>query len=121
MVWRVHLRRGGLGILLQRLGLVAVIEGTAAPSIVVGSSLTATVGEDAAIVVREVLKNRLPLTALSAEQRLAAAAFFRDVASRTVGKFAADAARYNIARAEFLEGTRAVLSPTLPEFIANGF
>jgi hypothetical protein len=57
----------------------------------------------------------------TAEQRLTAAAWYRGVATRMGGSKAADAARYNVARAEFLEGSRAKLSPSLNEFIANGF
>jgi hypothetical protein len=88
---------------------------------VVGKTLFQTVGQDAGKLVQEALKGRTPLSALTAQQRGAAAAYYRDVATRTVGSKAADASRYNVARAEFLEGGRTVLSPTLPEFIANGF
>jgi hypothetical protein len=91
----------------------------AAPTI--AKTLGEAVGKEGAEVVREVLKGRQALGALTAEQRAAAAAFYRDVATRTVGREAAAASRYNIARAEFLEGARSSLSPTLPEFIKNGF
>jgi hypothetical protein len=86
-----------------------------------GRTLNEVVGHAAANTVRNVLKGRMPLNALTAEQRTAAAAFYRAVATRTGGTQAAAAARYNLARAEFLEGTRAALSRTLPEFIKNGF
>jgi RHS repeat-associated protein len=83
----------------------------------VGKTLVETVGKEAAPVVQRVLKGKEPLSALSAETRQAAAAFYRDVATRTSGKYAQEAAKYNIARAEFLEGPRATLPPTLPKFI----
>jgi hypothetical protein len=88
---------------------------------VVGRTLTATVGKKAAEVVTNVVKGRAPVSALTAEQRGAAAAFYRDFAPRAVGRDAAAATRYNVARAELLEGTRDSLSPSLPEFVANGF
>lgn len=87
----------------------------------IGRTLNDTVGSGAANTVRDVLKGHQQLSALSAPHRAAAAAWYRDVATRTAGRYAAEASRYNIARAEFLEGTRSSLSPTLPEFIKNGF
>ncbi len=88
---------------------------------IAGKTLNGTVGNAAAGIVREVLKGRQPLTALTSGQRRAAAAFYRDVATRMGGREAAAASKYNVARAEFLEGTRSSLSRTLPEFIKNGF
>jgi hypothetical protein len=84
-----------------------------------GKTLEAKVGKRAAEIVRNVLKGKRPLSDLTASERAAAASFYRDVASRTVGQSAEAAARYNIARAEFLEGIRKTLPPTLPEFIKN--
>ena len=71
-------------------------------------------------VVKQVLKGQQGLSVLSDAQRRSAAAYYRSVAGRTGGKFAEQASKYNIARAEFLEGTRSELSPTLPSFIKNG-
>src|SRR5690606_32521522 len=51
-------------------------------AIQVGKTLNATVGKQAANVVREVLKGRQPLSALTEAQRQGAAAFYRDVATR---------------------------------------
>ncbi len=70
--------------------------------------------------MRSVLKGRDSLSALTSGQRNAAAAFYRNVAMRVGGREAAAASRYNVARAEFLEGTRSLLSGSLPEFIKNG-
>jgi hypothetical protein len=85
------------------------------------STLEATFGSARAAVVSSVLKGKLPLSALTGEERELAAAFYRAVSLRTQGRYAAEAARYNSARAEFFEGTRSSLSPTLPQFIRNGY
>jgi hypothetical protein len=74
-----------------------------------------------ASIVRQVISGKQPLSVLSAQERARAASYYRSVAARTGGTHASAAARYNIARAEFLEGTRVSLSRTLPEFIKNGF
>lgn len=90
----------------------------------VGKTLNQAIGDNAATLVKAVLTGRQPITALSAlsqSERAAAAAFYRDVAGRTVGTQAANASLYNIARAEVLEGKRLALSPTLLEFVRNGF
>lgn len=89
--------------------------------VAVGANLEFLFGAAKAAVVRGVISGRQPLSALSNAERLRAAAFYRSVAQRVGGNQAAAAARYNIARAEYLEGTRAFLSKTLPEFIRNGF
>ena len=69
--------------------------------------------------VEAVLKGKAPLNSLTPEERKAAAEFYRQVADRTTGRFAREARLYNLARAEYLEGTRASLPPTLPEFIKD--
>jgi RHS repeat-associated protein len=88
---------------------------------IAGSTLEATFGAGRAAVVRQVIAGRQPVSVLTAEERALAAAYYRSVAGRTGGTYAAEAARYNIARAELLEGARTSLSRTLPEFIKNAF
>ena len=82
-------------------------------------TLNDTVGDDAAGKVRSALKGDVPLSALSAQERARAAAWYREVAERTVGTRARAARLYNIARAEFLEGSRSSLPRTLPDFIRS--
>ena len=95
--------------------------GVARVSTVAGKTLNQTVGKTVANTVRDVLKGRANLSSLAVQERAGAAAFYRNVATRTGGREAAAASRYNIARAEYLEGTRSSLSSSLPEFIKNGF
>ncbi len=77
------------------------------------------VGKDRVPVVKQVLKGKSPVSALSAAERSAAAAWYRDVAGRVKGAHASAARLYNLARAEYLEGTRASLEASLPEFMKN--
>jgi hypothetical protein len=88
---------------------------------IVRSTLEATFGPSRAAVVRQVITGRQPVSVLTSEERALAAAYYRNGATRTVGTQAANAAQYNIARAELLEGARTSLSKTLPQFIKNGF
>jgi RHS repeat-associated protein len=105
-----------LGGIVGRLGL-----GAGAADVAANATLAEAVGDAGAATVRSVLKGRLPLSALTTAERNAAAQFYRQTAEGVGGRYAAEAAAYNVARAEYLEGTRAGLSPTLPQFIANGF
>ncbi|HKO53106.1 MAG TPA: RHS repeat-associated core domain-containing protein [Polyangiaceae bacterium] len=111
----IVLADGVIGLGRWALGRLGIGAGRAA--LTVGRTLNATVGEEAAAVTRDVLKGRQPLSALTAEQRAGAAAFYRDVASRTTGKYAETASKFNVARAEFLEGTRSSISSTIQEFM----
>jgi hypothetical protein len=85
------------------------------------TNLNLALGKATANLVRDVLKGRQSLSSLTHFDREIAAAYYRGIATRTVGRNAVEASSYNIARAEFLEGTRTLISPSIAEFMANGF
>lgn len=78
------------------------------------------IGRQAGQTAKDIVTGKVPLSSLSPALRQQAANWYRAVAEVTKGAKAADARAYNIARAEFLEGTRATLPRTLPDWIALG-
>ena len=97
-------------------GAVEIAEGTAEAA----TSLTEAVGDqETANLVKQVLRGRQEIDALSPAVRQAAGQFYRQVAERVVGNQAAAARLFNLARADFLEGLTETPPGTLPEFIAR--
>jgi hypothetical protein len=81
------------------------------------ANLAGVVGQSVANTVNAVLRGRIPLDSLARVDRQVAAQFFRGVAERAGGRFAAEAARFNIERARFLEGATSRIPGGLSDFM----
>jgi hypothetical protein len=114
----ILISKGIVGFYDALKGGALALEGTATRQYLASINLGDILGAEAK-VVSSVLTGRASIDVLSMETRAVAATWYRAIASQVGGTYAEAAAAYNVARAEFLLGTRASLPRTLRDFM-NG-
>lgn len=116
----IAVRNPGLAAALGIGAPVAAVRGAFNAGATGSSNLAGVLGSAALQrTTNAVLRGSQPLSALTTVQRQLAAQFFRGVATRTGGKFAAEASAFNIERARFLEGVTNRIPGGLPDFLAR--